>query len=58
MTREQRVTAMDKLSERGFQGELGVPPDFKAHDDGSEDAPWISEWLSAAPCPYPELIRS
>ena len=31
--------------------------DFVAQDDSDGEGPYIRDWKSATPCPYPELIR-
>jgi len=60
MNRSERLAALDLL----FNDFLAPPPgypdapaDFTAHDDDSEDAPWIT-WLSDKPCPFPAMIRT
>lgn len=40
--------------------DLGFTPfdDFLCQDDGDGRGAYISEWISAQPCPFPELIRA
>lgn len=49
---------IDDLSALGFSaGTPQEPGDFVLQDDSDGNGPYIREWLSAEPCPFPELIR-
>lgn len=49
---------VDELIARGFHASTPLQPgDFVLQDDSDGEGPYIREWLSAQPCPFPELIR-
>lgn len=57
MTRQQRIDAINDLVAQGYAGVSGPSYAFDAHDDGSEEAPWLSAWHRPEPCPYPDMLR-
>lgn len=50
---------IDNLIALGFSaGSPTQAGDFVLQDDSDGAGPYIREWLSEQPCPFPEMIRA
>lgn len=57
MTTDEKITAIRASFQPQAPGYSEVY-DCILQDDGDGNGPYIREWRSATPCPYPELVRA